>query len=293
MTRLESPRLRLFIGAALISLSPVWVSLVDVSPSTSGFYRLLFGGGALVLYLLLTRRRLQLSMRVWTLLTAAAIFFSLDLWFWHRSIVYLGPGLATLLANFQVFIMMIAGVVLLRQIPRPAQLVAAPLALLGLSLIVGFDWRSLAADYQLGIIYGLLAAVLYAGYLLSLRQARHDSPYRMPTREMAVVSVIATAFLAIAVFVEGESLAIPSYPDLGWLLAYGVLSHCLGWLFIASSLSEVTAVEAGLALLLQPTLSFVWDVLFFNRPTAVIEFVGAAIALFAIYLGSRSTAKQV
>ena len=163
MTRLESPRLRLFIGAALISLSPVWVSLVDVSPSTSGFYRLLFGGGALVLYLLLTRRRLQLSMRVWTLLTAAAIFFSLDLWFWHRSIVYLGPGLATLLANFQVFIMMIAGVVLLRQIPRPAQLVAAPLALLGLSLIVGFDWRSLAADDQLGIIYGLLSAVLYAG----------------------------------------------------------------------------------------------------------------------------------
>ena len=293
MTGLQSPRLRLFIGAALISLAPVWVKLVEVSPTTSGFYRVLIGGMALAIYMLVRRQRLQFSRNAWLMIIVAAVFLTLDLWFWHRSIVYLGPGLATLLANFQVFIMMIAGVVLLRQIPRPAQLVAAPLALLGLSLIVGFDWRSLAADYQLGIIYGLLAAVLYAGYLLSLRQARHDSPYRMPTREMAVVSVIATAILAIAVFVEGESLAIPSYPDLGWLLAYGVLSHCLGWLFIASSLSEVTAVEAGLALLLQPTLSFGWDVLFFNRPTAVIEFVGAAIALFAIYLGSRSTAKQV
>ena len=45
---------------------------------------------------------------------------------------------------------------------------------------------------------------------------------------------------------------------------------------------------AGLALLLQPTLSFVWDVLFFGRPMQPIEIAGAAIALFAIYLGSRS-----
>ena len=40
------PRLRLFIGAALISLSPVWVKLVNVSPTTSGFYRVLIGGVA-------------------------------------------------------------------------------------------------------------------------------------------------------------------------------------------------------------------------------------------------------
>lgn len=293
MTLLSSPRLRLFIGAALISLSPVWVRLVDVSPSTSGFYRVLFGSGALVIYLLITRRRLQLSLRVWALLISAALFFALDLWFWHRSIIYVGPGLATLLANFQVFIMMIAGIVLLRQIPRPAQLVAAPMALLGLALIVGLDWRGLAADYRLGIIYGLLTAVVYAGYLLSLREARHRSSYRMPAREMAVVSVIVTAIMAMTVFAEGGSLVIPTYQDMGWLVAYGVLSHSLGGLFIASSLSEVTAVDAGLALLLQPTLSFVWDVLIFGRPMTVIELTGAAIALFAIYLGSRPASKQV
>ena len=39
-TRLfAEPRVRLFVGAALISLSPVWVKLVTVSPTTSGFYR--------------------------------------------------------------------------------------------------------------------------------------------------------------------------------------------------------------------------------------------------------------
>jgi len=290
---LANPTLRLFIGAALISLSPVWVRLVDVSPTTSGFYRVLIGGAALVIFLLATKRRLHFSRRAWCLLTVASFFLLLDLWFWHRSILYIGPGLATLLANFQVFIMMIAGIIFLREIPRPAQMIAVPLALLGLAMIVGFEWESLPQDYQLGIILGLLTAVAYACYLLTLRKIRERSTFRVPTREMAVVSIFCAAMMALTVFAEGGSLVIPGYEDLGWLVGYGVLSHCMGWLFIASSLSEVTSVEAGLALLLQPSLSFVWDVLFFDRPMAAIEFVGAGITLVAIYLGSRSSSKQI
>ena len=283
----NSPQLRLFIGAALISLSPVWVKLVDVAPSTSGFYRVLFGSIALVIFLLVTRKRPSFPKSAWLMLSIAAVFFALDLWFWHRSINYIGPGLSTLLANFQVFIMMIAGFVLFKQIPRPIQLFAVPMALVGLALIVGLDWSDLPGDYRLGVIFGLLTAVAYAGYLLSLRQARQDSPYRVPTRELAVVSVICTAVLAVTVLGEGGSLMIPSAADFGWLLAYGVLSHSLGGLFIASSLPQVTAAEAGLALLLQPTLSFAWDVLLFGRPMTALELLGAFIALVAIYLGAR------
>jgi drug/metabolite transporter (DMT)-like permease len=294
VTLLANPTLRLFIGAALISLSPVWVRLVNVPPSTSGFYRVLFGGGALVIYLIATRRRLQMSRRTWSLLIVASVFLSLDLWFWHRSINYIGPGLSTLLANFQVFIMMIVGIVFLKQIPKPMQVLAVPLALVGLTLIVGFDWSALPKDYKLGVIFGFLTAATYAGYLLTLRKVRERSTFRVPTRELAVVSVICAVMLAVTVLVEGESLAIPTIEDMGWLVAYGILSHCLGWLFIASSLSEVSTVEAGLALLLQPTLSFVWDVLFFARPMTAIELLGAGIALIAIYLGTtRSTSKQI
>lgn len=292
MTWLSSSRNRLFIGAFLISLSPVWVRLVDVSPTASGFYRVIFGGGAIAIYLLLTGKRLDLSRRAWQMLVIASVFFALDLWFWHRSILYVGPGLATLLGNFQIFVVMIIGIVFLREIPHFRQVIAVPLALAGLAMIVGIDWRELPENYQLGVIFGLLTAVAYAGYILSLRSARKGSTYRIPSREVAVVSLITAAIMAATIYVEGGTFAIHSIEDVGWLLAYGVLSHCIGWIFITSSLSEVTAVEAGLALLLQPTLSFVWDILFFARPMAPIEIAGAAIALFAIYLGSRPRSKQ-
>lgn len=188
--------------------------------------------------------------------------------------------------------MMIIGIVWLKQLPSKTQLFAAPMALMGLTMIVGVDWQDLPPDYRLGLIFGLLTAIFYAGYVVSLRQSRRGSQYRVPTREMAAVSAITTAMMAAVVVVEGESFAIPTIADAGWLLGYGVLSHCIGWLFIASSLPEVTAVEAGLALLLQPTLSFVWDVVFFDRPMLPMELVGASIALLAIFLGSRASSKQ-
>lgn len=293
MLYLRNPQLRLYVGAILISFSPVWVKLVNVSPTTSGFYRLAIGGVALTLFLLVKRQRLGLSKRAWSILVFGAIFFALDIWFWHRSIDYIGPGLATLLANFQVFFMMLAGLLLLRQRPRPVQLVAVPLALTGLALIVGLDWSSLPGDYRLGVVYGLLTAVMYAGYLLTMRAARSGSTHRMPTREVAVITVGSALLLGLAAIAEGESLLIPTVADAVLLTAYGVLSHCLGLLFIASSLRNVSPTEVGLALLLQPTLSFTWDIVFFSRPVTTMELAGAAMALFAIYLGSRPESKQL
>jgi drug/metabolite transporter (DMT)-like permease len=212
----------------------------------------------------------------------------MDLWFWHRSIGYVGPGLATLLGNFQVFFMMLAGAVLLHQRPHVRQLIAVPLAMGGLTLIVGLDWATLPADYRLGIVFGLLTAVTYAGYLLSLRAVRARSAHRSAAREVAVVSLATAVLLGTAAATEGASLAIPTLADAGWLLSYGILSHCIGWLLIAAALPRVSATEAGLALLLQPTLSFVWDVLFFARAVTLIEWIGAVIVLGAIYLGSRN-----
>ena len=287
-----NPVSRLFIGAALISLSPVWVKLVDVSATTSGFYRAAIGGVALSLYLALSRQRLQFSRKVWAILLIGGLFFALDLWFWHRSIRFIGPGLSTLLANFQVFIMSAFGMIFLREAPRLVQTAAIPLALVGLALIVGLDWGELPGDYRAGVILGLLTAVAYAGYLLSMRRARQEAAHRIPSREIAVVSLVSAALLGASAVVEGQTLAVPTVNDGLLLVAYGILSHSLGMMFIVSSLPQVSATQAGVALLLQPTLSFVWDVLFFARPMSAKELLGAVIALTAIYLGARRPSQQ-
>jgi drug/metabolite transporter (DMT)-like permease len=284
--RSRNPHFRLFAGAFLISFSPVFVRLVSVSPTASAFYRTLFGGIALVLYLVVHRRGPP-PRRIWIALGCAAIFFALDLWFWHRSILLIGPGLATLMANLQVFFMIAAGVLLFRERPSWLQIAAAPLALIGLALILGTDWSALEASFRMGVLLGLLTAMSYAGYLLSMRRARAGATNPLPVIEVATVSILVTILLGVAMFAEGGSLTIPTLGDFGWLLAYGVLVHAFGLMLIASSLTDVTAAEVGVALLLQPALSLLWDALLFQRAFGVVEVLGLALTLTAIYLGSQ------
>lgn len=286
MGALRNAHFRLFTGAFLISFSPVFVRLVSVPPTSSAFYRTFFGAIALSAYLVSTRRR-RPRRRIFTIaIGSAAVFFALDLWFWHRSVLLVGPGLSTLLANLQVFFMILAGWFFFRETPRRIQLFAAALAIFGLALLVEGDWAALEPGYRLGVVFGLLTAVSYAGYLLSLRQARTRSSDPLPIMEVTAVSIAVAVLLGIVSVAEGNSLAITSFADLSWLLAYGILSHACGWLLIASSLTAVTAAEVGIALLLQPALSLSWDVLLFGRAFTPVEVIGVLLTLAAIFFGS-------
>ncbi len=279
--------LRLMAGAAMISLAPVFVRVVDVSATVSAFYRTFFGGLILLAWIAVNPRRAAPSKRTLAWLALAGIAFAADLWAWHRSIWDVGPGLATLLANFQVFVLGLAGVWLFGEAAGWRLWLAIPLALAGLGLIIGFEWSGLTETYRRGILYGLLTAVFYSAYILALRGSRHTRTPVSPAAGMAVASLVSAVILAAVATAGGESLAIPSGRDAGLLVAYAVIAQVLGWLLISASLKHVPASRVGLILLLQPTLAFLWDVLFFSRTFGHREMLGAAMALGAIYLGSR------
>lgn len=284
--------LELVIGAVMISFSAVFVKLVHVPPTVSGFYRMFFGGLILLLVMLVRRERLSLRPKAWLVLFLAAFFFALDLFLWHRSILYVGPGVATLLANFQVFVLAAVGVLFLKERLTLPQWAAMVLAIAGLALLVGSDWTHLSPLYKRGIVLALLAAVSYAGYLLALRNSRNSGAGGSSFAAITVVSLTAAAVLAASVLAEGASFAIPSWTDGFWLVLYGLVPQVLGWVLISNSMSKVGASQVGLVLLLQPACALIWDGVFFGRHFSVTELTGAAITLVAIYLGSLRAARK-
>src|SRR3546814_2823639 len=102
--------------------------------------------------------------------------FAADLWLWHRSILLVGPGLATLLGNAQVFFMALAGVLLFRERVGPRFLGGLLLAFAGLWLMLGSNWSQLPPQYRWGVWLGLGTGVCYAAYHLSLRRSPREAP---------------------------------------------------------------------------------------------------------------------
>jgi drug/metabolite transporter (DMT)-like permease len=92
--------------------------------------------------------------------------------------------------------------------------------------------------------------------------------------------------LAAAIGLEHESFAIPDARSLASLLALGLVGQVLGWTLIVRAIPLLPVSVVGLLLLLQPSLSFVLDVVLFARPTSGPDWVGVAVSLAGIYLGT-------
>jgi drug/metabolite transporter (DMT)-like permease len=279
-------------GATLISFAAIFARLADVAPTTSGFYRMFFGAIGLLILLALSREMRTGFSRNWTGSFLIAALFAADIWFWHRSIVFIGPGLATLLANFQVFILTAVGVIWLKE--RVGWRFASGLALasIGLWLLFGRDWAGLPPDYRLGVIFGLLTAVAYGSYILSLRGFQIRHPGIRPEARLAQVTICCGLILGAANLIEGNSFAIPDVQSLAALVALGLYCQVLGWLLITRGMPFLPAALVGLLLLLQPSLSIVWDMLIFALRLGPWQIAGAALALIGIYLGFRSAARR-
>lgn len=273
------------IGAILISFSAVFVNVANVPPTASGFYRMVFGGVILVAMVLARKgvAGLPLKRPLWPVI--CGVLFALDIWCWHSSVHELGPGLSTILANFQVFFVTGASVFLFAHRPGVRFVAGVVLAMAGLGLMFAPDWSQMGPDTRQGVYLGLGAAVFYAAYLLALKRTVADSGVEVDGLT-AMTSMITGLALAGVMLVRSTSFVIPDAQSWGVLLGYGLCSQVLGWVFISRGMRKISAALVGLLLLLQPSLSYIWDMLFFARPLRTHEIVGAVVAVVAIGLGA-------
>lgn len=279
-------------GAIMLSFAGIFARLSDMPPTASGFYRMAFGTLAFA-GLLLARPETRTGLRDnWTGSALIGLFFAADIWIWHRSIEYIGPGLATLLANFQVFLLTLIGVLWMRERVGWRFALGLALAMSGLWLLFGSDWHNLPPDYRTGIGLGLLAALAYALYLLSLRgfQIRHS--HIRPEARLLQSTFFCAVLLGGANLAEGNSFAIPGAMSLLWLALLGLVCQMLGWLVVTRGMPVLAAAVIGLLLLLQPASAVLWDFLIFGLRLNVLQLGGLALALAGIYLGLRTTGRK-
>ncbi|MDT8409768.1 MAG: DMT family transporter [Wenzhouxiangellaceae bacterium] len=279
-------------GAVMISFAAVFVRLADVAPTTSGFYRMLFGSAGLLILIAIQPRLHRGFAHGWIGSAMIAAFFTADMWVWHRSILFIGPGLSTLLANFQVFVLAAIGVFWFRERVGVRFAAALAMAMGGLWLLFGQEWSSLPPDYRTGVFFGLLTALAYSGYILSLRGLQIRQPHTRVEARLAQVTILTGLMLGAINIIEGHGFAIPDTQSLLALIALGVVCQVLGWLAITRGMPGLPASLVGLLLLLQPTLSMVWDMAFFELRLGLWQGLGAILALTGIYLGMRASAAR-
>jgi drug/metabolite transporter (DMT)-like permease len=282
------PRAMAVAGALTIAFSSILVRLSHTSPSTSAIFRCLYAVPVLALLARREDRRLgPRPARDRRLAFAAGVFLGADLLCWHRSIADIGAGLATVLANLQVAAVPLLAWALLGERPGRRVLVALPVVLGGVVLISGaLEQGAYGRDPASGVLFGVLTALAYAGFILVLRHGSADR--RPPAGPLFDVTLAAAATTLAGGLLIGDADLAPTWPGHAWLVTLALTSQILGWMLISASLPRLPAAISSMLLTIQPLGSVLLGAIIFAEAPTGLQIAGVAALLAGLGAVART-----
>jgi drug/metabolite transporter (DMT)-like permease len=281
---LTRPLAVLLLGAFGIACAAIFVRLaLPAPPIVTGFWRLAFATGVLVLVLAPRVHLSALPRRAVLEALAAGACFGADLALWNTALVETSVATATLLVNTTpVFVGAFA--VLVRGERLAGSLVAGGgLALAGAALLVGDDLDASAS--LRGDALALGAAVFYSGYLVWIQRARAALD---TATSVALSGLASVAVLAAAAWLRGDPFI--GFPPHSWAVfaAAAAISQLAGVVGIVWALAHLSATYAAVALLAQPVGTALLAWWWLGEALTPLEALGGLAVIAGIAVASRA-----
>lgn len=288
----------LILGALAIALSPIFVRLSEIGPTTTAVWRVAIAVPALMMWMAAENGGMRHSksakpavprgLRDYALLALAGFLFAGDLAFWHWSINFTSVANATLLANLAPVIVTGVSYLLFGERVTRLFLIGMVLSLAGAALLMS-DSLTVSPETLFGDFLGVITAMFYGGYIIAIGRLRA----RFSTATIMAWSALATtAFLIPAGLLSGESFLPATMTGWAILVALALISHAGGQGLITYALAHLPAAFSSVSLLVQPVAAagLAWLVL--GEAIGSIQAMGAGVVLAGIVMARFGTPRR-
>ncbi len=281
----RSASIGLTIGCIIFGLGSLIVAHVDLGGWAMSFWRLAISGVVFALLAKLTGQRMPRARRAIMFGLLSGVFLGIDLALWHESIYAVGPGISTLLNSLQIFFLAAIGFLYFSERQSIVQLLSLCLAMLGVALIGSPEFAQ-NTQATWGFVAGILSGAMLAASMTFIRKTHEVEPTPIFAL-MLLISIGGVLSMLVPMFVFDRGHILPStWSEWGWVLVYGAVMQCLAWGLIAYSIPKLSLALTGLLLLTEPIAALLIDYSWLGKPINSLQWSGALLTMFAIYLGS-------
>ena len=266
----------------------LFVKNIDLSSSEIALLRGIIGSVFLLGVSLLVKTKVSWEAlkgnRLLLILSGATLGFN---WiFLFESYRYTTISNATISYYFApVFVMVLAPFILKEKLTaKKVGCIVAAMAGLFLVVFNGEGVTANTSDHAVGILYGLLAASLYAGVILMNKFITNLSGYETTFIQLIVASIVMLPYVTIQ---EGLNFSGITGQSLLLILIVGIIHTGLAYYLYFAAIKELKGETIALLSYIDPIFAVGLSVLFLKEGMSISQAIGGLLVLCSAYYGGK------
>ncbi|MEM2635024.1 MAG: EamA family transporter [Nitrososphaerales archaeon] len=269
------------IASIIWGYNGVLVNWIPLSPYTIAFFRVLFASLSLSPIILLTQRREAIkAIHHWRILFALGLMLSFGWGFLFQSMKLI-PIASAVFLNYiaPIFATFFASIFLNEKIER-ITIFALILSMIGVLMISYPQASELGSLNPLGIIFGLLAGLGYAGFIILSKKAMS----KLNSRIVAFYSYLTTIPFLLPFFINANlSIGLTAWI---LLLMLGFFNTGFAVTLYLSGLNLIKVQKAVILTYIEPVSAITFGFLFLAQQPTLLTLIGGSLILIASYIST-------
>jgi RarD protein len=283
---MNKAKFNLVLAMLIFGSIGLFVRKIDLSPAQIVLARSVIGSILLLLVILVLKQKIDWRnvRRNLPFLLGCGVMLGYNWMFLFKSYQYTTIANATLSYYCAPLIVVLLSPLVLKERLTLRKVFSVLVAMAGMACIAGTGGEE-KANHLLGIAYGLAAALLYAGVVLSNKFLKG-----LPAVENTFLQLAITSVAMLPYFLLSENLRYPALNISGWamLIIVGVFHTGIVFILFFSSLQKLQGQTIALFSYIDPIAAIVMSTLLLQEKMAMLQVLGGILIIGAALLSEWS-----
>ncbi|MCR5795201.1 MAG: DMT family transporter [Solobacterium sp.] len=277
----NDPRSLVMLISALLIFGSIGIirRFIPLSSAFLAFARGTLGGLFILAFMKVTGRRILGGMNagqfLWLACTGAVMGCNWILLF--EAYEHTTIAVATLCYYMQPTIVMLVSPFLFKEKLTKKKAVCAAAALIGMMLVSGvFEGGGAQSRDMRGILFGLSAAVLYAGVVIMNKKIRGIDVYRKTAVQLLSAGLVMVPYLVLG---KGFPAAVPDLPVILLLLTAGIFHTGIAYVLYFGSMDGLKAQSIAIYSYIDPVSALLFSAVLLRETISISCLAGAVLII--------------
>lgn len=286
MKKEVSPKIIYSLSMMIFGTLGLFTRHISLHSGELALYRAILALLFIVIYLLTIKQKIDFESikKEIPLLLLSGIALGMNWVLLFEAYRYTTISIATLSYYFAPVIVTIVCPFLFHEELTKKQIICFCMSTLGLIMIIGCDKLQDGQSQLLGILFGLGAAVFYAGVVILNKTIKNVAGIQRTFLQFLSSLVILIPYVLLT-----ENIQITDLDQIGWicLVIVGIIHTGFTYCLYFSSLKELTGQEASLLSYIDPLMAVFVSVCILGESMSFIQMLGGILILGFTFINER------